>query len=111
LIINFESGSFEIPNVRLAALKKGADFIKMLPPEVVLEVGGHTDNQGQPAANQILSENRAKAVQAKLIAFGVRPEVLQTRGYGANNPRPGADNNTEQGRFFNRRIQYSIVKK
>jgi outer membrane protein OmpA-like peptidoglycan-associated protein len=111
LIINFESGSFAIPNDRLAALKKGADFIKMLPPDVVLEVGGHTDNQGEPGPNQILSENRAKAVQAKLVTFGVRPEVLQIRGYGANFPRPGADNNTDLGRFYNRRIEYKIVKK
>ncbi len=111
LIINFDSGKFDIPNDRLAALKKGADYIKRLKPEVVLEIGGHTDNKGDDASNQKLSENRANAVKTKLITFGVRGEVLQTKGYGSTSPRPGADNNTEQGRFFNRRIQYSIVKK
>ncbi len=111
LIINFDSAKFDVPTDRLAALKKGADFIKMLPPEVVLEVGGHTDNKGDDSSNQKLSENRANAVKTKLVTFGVRPEALQTRGYGATSPRPGADNNTDQGRFFNRRIQYSIVKK
>ena len=111
LIINFDSAKFDIPNDRLAALKKGADFIKKLQADVVLEVGGHTDNVGSTASNQTLSENRANAVKNKLVTFGVRPEVLQTRGYGSTSPRPGADNNTEQGRFFNRRIQYSIVKK
>ena len=110
LIINFDSGKSDIPQERLAALKKGADFIKRLPPGIVLEVGGHTDNQGSDATNQPLSEARANAVKNKLVTFGVNPQVLQTRGYGSSRPRAGADNNTEQGRFFNRRIEYSIVK-
>lgn len=109
LIINFESGKFDVPSDRLAALQKGASFIKRLQPEVVLEVGGHTDNVGSDASNQTLSENRAKAVKDKLVVFGVRPEALQTRGYGAGKPK--FDNNTEQGKFLNRRIQYSIVRR
>jgi outer membrane protein OmpA-like peptidoglycan-associated protein len=109
LVINFASGSYEIPQVRLAALQKGAGYIKKLPPGVVLEVGGHTDNVGGDASNQTLSNNRANAVKAKLVQFGVNPDKLQTRGYGATQPK--TENNTEQGRFYNRRIQYSIVKK
>lgn len=109
LIINFDSNSFAVPDERLAALQKGAGFIKRLPPDVVLEVGGHTDSVGSDASNQTLSDNRAKAVKDKLVTFGVRPETLQTRGYGATQPR--FDNNTEQGKFLNRRIQYSVVKK
>lgn len=109
LIINFDSGKFSIPPERLAAIQKGASFIQQLPPEVVLEVGGHTDNVGGDASNQILSDNRAKAVKDKLVTFGVRPEALQTRGYGATKPK--TDNSTEQEKFFNRRIEYSIVRK
>lgn len=110
LIINFASASFEIPPHRQAALNRGALFIKKLPPNIVLEVGGHTDNQGDVARNQTLSDNRANAVKQYLVGQGVRGEVLQTRGYGATQPRQGADNNTEQGRFLNRRIQYSVVQ-
>ena len=109
LIINFESGSYAVPEVRLAALQKGAAYIQKLPPAIVLEVGGHTDNDGTDASNQILSENRAKAVKDRLVAFGVRPEALQTRGYGAGSPK--FDNATEQGKFLNRRIAYSVVRK
>lgn len=109
LIINFASGSFEIPDERLAALEKGAGYIKRAPDGTVLEVGGHTDNVGSDASNQTLSENRAKAVRDKLISYGVRSDMLQTRGYGAT--KPEHDNTTEQGRFLNRRIQYYIVKK
>jgi outer membrane protein OmpA-like peptidoglycan-associated protein len=111
LVINFASGSYEVPAVRLAALQKGSDYIKKLPPDIVLEVGGHTDNVGGDASNQNLSENRANAVKTKLVGFGVRGDALQTRGYGATKPKPGADNSTEQGRFYNRRIEYSIVRK
>jgi outer membrane protein OmpA-like peptidoglycan-associated protein len=109
LVINFASGSSEVPQVRLAALQKGAGYIKKLPPNVVLEVGGHTDNVGGDASNQALSERRAESVKAKLVQFGVNPAVLQTRGYGATQPK--TSNDTEQGKFYNRRIQYSIVKK
>jgi outer membrane protein OmpA-like peptidoglycan-associated protein len=111
LIINFESGKYDIPSDRLAALQKGAGFIKKLQdrdPTLVLEVGGHTDSTSTPAVNNPLSQNRANAVKDQLVKYGVNPAGLQTRGYGADKPK--FDNNTEQGKFLNRRIQYSIVR-
>ena len=109
LIINFESGKFDIPPVRLAALQKGANFIKKLPPTVVLEIGGHTDNVGSDTSNQTLSESRATAVKTALVKFGVNESALKTKGYGKSQPR--TTNDTEDGRFFNRRIQYSVLSK
>lgn len=112
LIINFDSGKYDVPPVRLAALQKGAGFIKklqQLQPTIVLEIGGHTDSVGSDASNQVLSDNRAKAVKAVLARFGVNPNGLQTRGYGATKPK--FDNNTDQGKFLNRRIEYSVVQK
>ncbi|HEX8637708.1 MAG TPA: OmpA family protein, partial [Pyrinomonadaceae bacterium] len=99
----------DIPPVRLASLQKGAGYIKKLPPSVVLEVGGHTDSVGNDTSNQTLSENRATAVKNALVKFGVSPEVLQTRGYGKTKPKTA--NDTEEGKFHNRRIEYSVVKK
>jgi outer membrane protein OmpA-like peptidoglycan-associated protein len=72
-------------------------------------VGGHTDNVGGDAYNQTLSENRANAVKDILVRYGVNAAGLQTRGYGSTKPK--FDNNTDQGKFLNRRIQYSPVKK
>ncbi len=112
LIINFDKGKYDIPPDRLAALQKGAGFIKTLQerdPGLVLEVGGHTDSDGTPAINNPLSQNRANAVKDQLVRYGVKADGLQTRGYGATQPK--FDNNTEQGKFLNRRIQYSIVKR
>lgn len=109
LIINFESGKFDIPPRRLAALQKGAGFIKRLPPSVVLEIGGHTDSVGNDTSNQTLSENRATAVKNTLVKFGVNPTALETKGYGK--ARPKTTNDTEFGRFQNRRIEYSVLRK
>jgi outer membrane protein OmpA-like peptidoglycan-associated protein len=112
LIINFDSGKHDVPPVRLAALQKGAGFIKKLQqrdPGIILEIGGHTDNVGGNDYNQKLSEDRANAVKDILVRYGVSAGGLQTRGYGLTQPK--FDNNTEQGKFLNRRIQYSIVKK
>jgi outer membrane protein OmpA-like peptidoglycan-associated protein len=112
LIINFDSGKYDVPAVRLAALQKGAGYIKKLQqmqPGVVLEIGGHTDNQGGDGVNQPLSESRATAVKNMLVKFGVPDNMLQTRGYGSAKPKQ--DNNTERGKFLNRRIEYSIVRK
>jgi outer membrane protein OmpA-like peptidoglycan-associated protein len=110
LIINFEVNKYDIPPDRLAALQKGAGFIKKLQqrdPTIVLEVGGHTDSDGSPATNNPLSQNRATAVKNQLVRYGVNDAGLQTRGYGADKPK--FDNNTDKNKFLNRRIQYSIV--
>jgi len=108
-IINFASGKFDIPPVRLAFLQKAATYIQKLPPSVVIEVGGHTDNVGNDASNQTLSDNRAKAVKDALIKFGVTPAMLTEKGYGAAKPK--TTNDTDNGKFQNRRIEYSVVKK
>jgi outer membrane protein OmpA-like peptidoglycan-associated protein len=109
LVINFESNKFDIPPVRLASLQKGAEYIKKLPPTVVLEIGGHTDSQGPDDKNQTLSDNRANAVKIALVKFGVRGEVLQTKGYGEMSPK--STNETDDGKFQNRRIEYKVLKK
>ena len=112
LIINFDTNKSDVPPQRLAALQKGSGFITKLQqrdPNIVLEVGGHTDNVGSDATNQPLSERRAVSVKNILVRYGVNPAGLQTRGYGST--RAKYDNNTDQGKFLNRRIEYSIVKK
>jgi outer membrane protein OmpA-like peptidoglycan-associated protein len=108
-IINFASGKYDIPPNNQKFLEKSAGYMKKLPPNVVIEVGGHTDNRGQPADNQKLSENRANAVKDALIKFGVNQDILQMKGYGATKPK--SSNDTEDGRFQNRRIEYTALSK
>ena len=108
-IINFDSGKFTIPSARQKFLERAAGFIKNLPSYTILEVGGHTDDKNTDAYNQVLSENRAKAVKDALVKFGVRSDALQTKGYGKNSPK--VPNNSEENRFFNRRIEYKVIQK
>jgi outer membrane protein OmpA-like peptidoglycan-associated protein len=108
-IINFASGKFDIPSNNQKFLEKSAGYMKKLPPNVVIEVGGHTDNVGKDDKNQKLSEDRANAVKAALIKFGVEANILQMKGYGKSKPK--ASNDTEDGRFQNRRIEYTALSK
>ena len=108
-IINFESGKYNIPPPRMAFLKRASEYIQKLPPSAVIEIGGHTDSDGSDASNQTLSENRANAVRDALLKFGVKAEMLQTKGYGESKPK--ATNETDDGKFQNRRIEYTAVRK
>jgi outer membrane protein OmpA-like peptidoglycan-associated protein len=68
-----------------------------------LRIEGYTDNVGQAAANQALSEKRAQAVVSWLAAHSVDPSRLNSKGMGAANPV--ADNSSEDGRAKNRRVE------
>jgi OOP family OmpA-OmpF porin len=68
-----------------------------------LEVQGHTDNVGNDAYNQTLSEARAKAVMTWLTQHGVAADRLTANGYGKT--KPVADNGSDEGRAKNRRVE------
>lgn len=72
-------------------------------PRLKLSVEGHTDETGSADHNQQLSEGRAKSVVTWLVARGVPAGKLTARGYGSS--RPVAGNDTEQGKFRNRRVE------
>jgi len=80
-------------------------------PTVEIELSGHTDNVGDPAKNQKLSEQRVAVVKTKLIRSGVPDARIQTIAYGGARPLPNTDNRTEAGRQKNRRVEMKILKK
>ncbi|MCU0239375.1 MAG: OmpA family protein, partial [Pyrinomonadaceae bacterium] len=108
-IINFASGKFNVPNQNMTFLRRAASYIVKLPPNTVLEVGGHTDDRGNKTSNQMLSDNRAKSVKDTLVVLGVKAEMLQTKGYG--DTKPEVPNDSEDNRFLNRRIEYTVLSK
>lgn len=109
-IINFPSGDYHITKAEdKAFLQKAAGFIQKLPPTAVIEVGGHTDSAGNKQKNEKLSQDRAQAVRDELVKLGVKDTVLKMNGYGDSKPK--ASNDTEDGRFQNRRIEYSALSK
>jgi len=76
-------------------------------PSVTIHITGHTDAVGSDEANQILSEGRANAVRADLIKRGVAPERMTAEGKGER--EHVADNDTEEGRQLNRRVEFTIT--
>ncbi|WP_260177687.1 OmpA family protein [Tunturibacter empetritectus] len=78
-------------------------------PNVHVKLGGYTDNTGNAAANVALSDARAKNVMDALVAAGVAPSRLESKGYG--DEHPVGDNATEEGRAQNRRISLLVTHK
>lgn len=105
-VINFASGSAQIPTDSYDYLNRVALAIKAAPSATVLEIAGHTDNTGDAASNMALSQQRADAVRSYLIQQGVPPGMMVAKGYGDS--RPVSTNDTEEGKFHNRRIEFSL---
>ena len=79
------------------------DLIELGGRTVTIE--GHTDDQGEPAYNQRLSERRAEAVRAHFAVQLDGSFALEATGYGET--RPVAPNDTDEGRARNRRVVIS----
>jgi len=94
-----EAGGFSILDKLAGALVECA--------EVPMEIAGHTDSQGREVMNLNLSQARADAVLNGLMARDVLVTNLTSRGYGE--AKPIADNDTEDGREANRRIEFTLI--
>jgi outer membrane protein OmpA-like peptidoglycan-associated protein/thiol-disulfide isomerase/thioredoxin len=75
--------------------------------QMKIEIQGHADNSGNEAKNQMLSEERAKAVVDYLISKNINKNRLFYKGYGSK--KPIASNESEDGRRQNRRVEFVIV--
>lgn len=107
--VHFQTNSAEILPDSNSLLEQLADAINRHPEVTAIEIQGHTDNQGQPAANQTLSDNRAAAVRDALVRLGVAADRLTSRGYGQT--RPIRPNLTAVGRAANRRVEVVITQR
>lgn len=76
--------------------------------QVVVEIGGHTNNLPPPDVRMRLSRERAEEVAKYLEGKGISRSRLQTRGYGSK--KPIADNRTRQGRQKNQRVDIKILR-
>jgi outer membrane protein OmpA-like peptidoglycan-associated protein len=106
LYINFDTGKSIIRDESKPIIEQIVQMMKS-NPDLKIGVEGHTDNVGTPASNKTLSEARAKSVVSAIVGQGISPDRLSPAGYGQD--KPIADNNTEEGRAKNRRVE--LVKK
>ena len=104
--LTFRTGSAEIDMENSQAQLDNIKRILDAYPTIELKLGGYTDNTGSEQANLALSQARADAVAAALVAMGVAQERVVAEGYGPQ--FPVASNETEEGRAQNRRIDVRV---
>jgi OOP family OmpA-OmpF porin len=103
--IRFEPASASI-SADSAGLLDRLIEVAMRCPTTNVDIIGHTDGDGDPSFNQTLSEKRAAAVQDYLVRSGLPAERFTTQGYGSS--QPIAENNSEEGKLQNRRIEFVV---
>ena len=101
---NFKPGQSALPDATKARIDQMVQQLKQDPKNVFIEIEGHTDNQGNQAINQPLSENRALAVKNWLTSKGIEEARLKTKGFG--DTKPIDSNATPEGRANNRRVEF-----
>jgi len=104
--ITFQTGSTELTPESARTITEIAQILAD-NPSARIEVGGHTDSDGEPEANELLSQTRADAVVAALVGAGVETERLAAVGYGDSIPI--ASNETGEGKARNRRIEFLLL--
>ena len=105
--IYFETNSFQISSIAKNVLFEFTAYLK-LNNNMEIEINGFTDNIGGSIANQILSENRAKAVYELLIAYDLDRERLSYNGYGEQFPK--VNNTSVSNMAQNRRTEFRIIR-
>ena len=106
--VKFTSGKATLDKASHPLLTKLAN-IAVLCSQSKISIEGHTDNLGSEAANLKLSQQRAQAVVNWLFQQGIAEQQLSAIGHGSQTPI--ADNDTEEGRAMNRRIEFMVKAK
>ena len=101
--INFDVSKSSIQPESMEFIKQLAQFLSKYP-EVRLEIDGHTDSDGDAAANVTLAETRANEVKKQLTAMGISEQRLTTKGFGAT--KPLQPNTTPEAKANNRRVEF-----
>lgn len=105
--ILFETASAELMSSSFAQLDELVEFMR-INPTVQIELSAHTDNVGNDAYNQRLSERRAQSTADYLVSQGVAAQRIVSVGYGKT--KPIAPNDTDENRSKNRRVEMKIMK-
>ena len=109
--IKFDPGSAAISKDAYGLIKKLAEAARpcVQSNALSLVISGHTDNQGTPESNMLLSKQRAEAVRRAFGANGLNEEAMAAKGFGES--QPVADNGSDGGRQANRRIAFDWATK
>lgn len=97
---------YEVDEVAKAQLRKMAELLKSRP-NMKLEIGGFGCDKGGPEVTKQVSQGRAESVRRTLISMGVPASQLSAKGYGMD--KPAVDNDSEESRVMNRRVQFKFL--
>ena len=106
--IYFETDGYELEPRSFFELKKLLVLMRK-NPTMKIEVRGHTDNQGTDEYNLKLSADRAQSVVNFLLYNGIKPYRVKSKGFGET--MMISENETEEGRQMNRRVEFAILSK
>lgn len=104
--IYFDNNSYDIKYSTKQILIEFAKYLS-LNKSLVIEINGFTDNIGGVEKNQLLSENRAKAVRDVILQEGIAEKRVFYNGFGESFPK--SSNESEEGRKKNRRTEFRII--
>jgi outer membrane protein OmpA-like peptidoglycan-associated protein len=103
----FYMGTTELLEDSYAELNGVVTFLKK-NAKVRIELHGHTDNQGDPNKDVVLSQQRVDRIKTYLVSKGINARRITGKGFGGS--QPIASNATEEGRKLNRRVEFVILK-
>ena len=104
--IYFKTGSADLAADSKPLLESIVQIARRCP-KLRIQVAGHTDSSGDPAANRVLSDGRAKSVVRYLTGAGIAADRFEAVGYG--DTKPVAPNDSAWNQSRNRRIAFSVV--
>ncbi len=104
--IYFDNNSYELKRTTNEILIEFAKYLEV-NNTLIIEINGFTDNVGNQAYNQLLSENRAKAVRDLILLQGISEKRVFYNGFGESYPI--TSNDSEKGRGQNRRTEFKII--
>ncbi len=104
--IKFEVDSSTITPEGIETIKKIANILKKYP-NIKMEIGGHTDSDGDAEYNKKLSQERVDMVKKALVEFGLNGDRFITKGYGES--KPLVPNDTPENKAKNRRVEFKVI--
>lgn len=111
ILFGFDESQLGSGNDR--SIRSAAEMIPNVPVKRVL-IQGYTDEMGDPAHNDALSESRADNVRTRLEGLlrteGVEPSVLDIHSQGRGSRDLPYDNHLPEGRFFSRTVNITIER-